>query len=87
MNIGGIEIQINRKHIKNMHLYVKPPDGHVEVSAPLSISEKSIEILSVPACRGLGGSKRFLLNSRVKQSVNMFQVKRFIFGDKNIFYK
>ena len=44
MNIGGIEIQINRKHIKNMHLYVKPPDGHVEVSAPLSISEKSIEI-------------------------------------------
>ena len=44
MNISGIEIQINRKHIKNMHLYVKPPDGHVEVSAPMNISEKSIEI-------------------------------------------
>lgn len=44
MNIGGIEVSINRKPIKNLHLYVKPPDGHVEVSAPLNISEKSIEI-------------------------------------------
>lgn len=44
MNIGGIDILINRKPIKNLHLYVKPPDGHVEVSAPLNISEKSIEL-------------------------------------------
>lgn len=42
IEISGITIEINRKAIKNMHLYVKPPDGHVEVSAPLNLPEESI---------------------------------------------
>lgn len=44
LTINGIPIRINRKSIKNMHLYVKPPDGHVEVSAPLNLSDESIEM-------------------------------------------
>ena len=27
--ISGIPIDVQKKNIKNMHLYVKPPDGHV----------------------------------------------------------
>lgn len=27
-----------------MHLYVKPPDGHVEVSAPVNLSDESVEL-------------------------------------------
>jgi len=46
MNINGIEIRINRKKIKNLHLYVKPPDGHVEISAPLEISEQALELFA-----------------------------------------
>ncbi len=42
--INGIPIIIHRKSIKNMHLYVKPPDGHVEVSAPLNLSDESVEL-------------------------------------------
>ena len=42
--INGIPIRIIRKPIKNMHLYVKPPDGHVEVSAPLNLSDESVEM-------------------------------------------
>ena len=42
--IAGIPVRIIKKDIKNMHLYVKPPDGHVEVSAPLSLSEESIQM-------------------------------------------
>ena len=42
--INGIPTKINRKSIKNMHLYVKPPDGHVEVSVPMSLSDESIEM-------------------------------------------
>lgn len=30
-------------YIKNMHLQVKPPDGHVVISAPLSVDDKAIE--------------------------------------------
>lgn len=41
--ISGINVQVNKKNIKNLHLYVKPPLGKVTVSSPLRISDKSIE--------------------------------------------
>ena len=42
--INGIEVSVVKKSIKNMHLYVKPPEGHVEVSAPINLSDESIEL-------------------------------------------
>lgn len=42
LKIAGFSVKIVKKDIKNMHLYVKPPDGHVEVSAPLYLSDDSI---------------------------------------------
>ena len=44
MMINGIEVSVTKKTIKNLHLYVKPPDGHVEVSAPSNLSNESIEM-------------------------------------------
>lgn len=41
--ISGIPIEVCKKSIKNMHLYVKPPNGYVTVSAPLSMSDEAIE--------------------------------------------
>lgn len=41
--ISDIPIEICKKGIKNMHLYVKPPNGRVTVSAPLSMSDEAIE--------------------------------------------
>lgn len=43
LNISGIPIEVCKKNIKNMHLYVKPPNGNVTVSAPLSMSDDAIE--------------------------------------------
>jgi predicted metal-dependent hydrolase len=43
LNISGIPIEVCKKDIKNMHLYVKPPNGSVMVSAPLTISDEAIE--------------------------------------------
>jgi predicted metal-dependent hydrolase len=43
MVISGIPITVEKKNIKNMHLYVKPPKGNVTVSAPLSMSDEAIE--------------------------------------------
>ena len=42
LEVAGIPVKIIKKKIKNMHLYVKPPDGHVEVSAPEHLSDESI---------------------------------------------
>jgi predicted metal-dependent hydrolase len=43
LNVSGIPIEVCKKNIKNMHLYVKPPNGFVTVSAPLSMSDAAIE--------------------------------------------
>jgi len=43
INLSGIPIEVCKKNIKNMHLYVKPPNGRVTVSAPLSMNDKAIE--------------------------------------------
>ena len=37
MTLGGIDIEVVQKSIKNVHLSVLPPEGQVRVSAPLHI--------------------------------------------------
>ena len=44
IEVSGISIHVEKKNIKNMHLYVKPPEGRVEVSAPMTLSDESIEL-------------------------------------------
>ena len=41
--IDGIPVEVNRKKIKNMYLYVKPPAGAVTVSAPMRMPRQDIE--------------------------------------------
>ena len=41
--ISGIPVEINKKNVKTMRLYVKPPNGDIMVSAPLTMSNDVIE--------------------------------------------
>lgn len=43
LNVSGISIEVYKKDIKNLHLYVKPPNGNVMVSVPLAMSDEAIE--------------------------------------------
>lgn len=42
LEIAGIPVQVLHKDIKHLHLYVKPPDGRVEVSAPAHLPDESV---------------------------------------------
>ena len=42
LNIAGIPVEVIRKNIKHLHLYVKPPDGHALVTAPRLMSDAEI---------------------------------------------
>ena len=42
--ISDITVEIIKKKIKNLHLSVMPPDGKVRVSAPMHLSDESIEM-------------------------------------------
>lgn len=59
--ISGIPIDIHKKNIKNMHLQIKPPNGQVVISAPLSMDDKAIEVY---ARTNLGW---------IKKQIEMFQ--------------
>lgn len=42
--IGGIDVEIFRKKIKNMHIGCYPPNGRVRVAVPESVSDEAIMI-------------------------------------------
>ncbi|KAB8292039.1 metal-dependent hydrolase [Bifidobacterium avesanii] len=41
--MAGIAVRLTRKPIKNLYVRVKPPDGRVEISAPMRMSMRRIE--------------------------------------------
>ena len=43
MLINNIEVKVEKKKIKNIHLYVKPPHGDVLVTCPINCSDESVE--------------------------------------------
>lgn len=42
LQLNDIDVEITQKNIKNVHLSVYPPAGHVRVSAPVSMDAESI---------------------------------------------
>lgn len=42
MDLGGIQIDVIRKDIKNVHLSVLPPDGRVRLSAPRRMKDETL---------------------------------------------
>lgn len=42
LEVSGLNVEVVRKPIKNLHLSVYPPDGHVRVSAPETLSMEAV---------------------------------------------
>jgi predicted metal-dependent hydrolase len=42
--VGGIQVKVYRKGIKNLHLGVYPPSGRVRVAAPLRVSDDAVRL-------------------------------------------
>jgi predicted metal-dependent hydrolase len=42
--VSGIPIQVVRKPIKNLHLSVCPPDGHVRLAVPLAMTDDNLRL-------------------------------------------
>ncbi len=47
ITVNGIDVEIVRKDIKNLHLAVYPPDGHVRVAVPMHISDDNVRLAVV----------------------------------------
>ena len=69
--VNDTEVSVTKKAIKNMHLYVKPPDGRVEVSAPLSLSDESI-VLFIRAKIGWIRRQQEKFRKQLRQTVREY---------------
>ena len=47
MTVGGVEVAVIRKAIKNLHLGVYPPNGRVRVATPLAVSDEAVRLAVV----------------------------------------
>ncbi len=47
ITVNGIDVQIVRKSIKNLHLAVYPPNGHVRVAVPEHVSDDNVRLAVV----------------------------------------
>lgn len=45
--VSNIDIEIQKKKIKNMHLSVLPPDGKVRISAPVNTKDEAIKLFAI----------------------------------------
>jgi len=44
LNIGGIDVELVRKPIKNIHFGVYPPDGRVRIAVPLTVNNEAARL-------------------------------------------
>lgn len=44
LEVAGIEVQVVRKNIKNLHLGVYPPEGRVRVAAPKRVDDEAVRL-------------------------------------------
>ena len=47
ISVGGIDVQIDRKEIKNLHIGVYPPHGRVRVATPVNIDNEAVRLAIV----------------------------------------
>ena len=47
MEVGGIDVEVRRKAIKNLHVGVYPPDGKVRVAAPQHLDDEAVRLAIV----------------------------------------
>lgn len=65
--IGDLTVEVVRKAIKNLHLGVYPPDGHVRIAAPLHIGDEAVR-LAVITRLGWIRRKQQAFNRQERQS-------------------
>lgn len=64
LEIGGETVLVIRKRIANVYLRVKPPDGHLEVTAPLALSDDQIRAFIDGKHRWIATTRDRLARSR-----------------------
>ena len=80
LTVNGVDVQIIRKDIKNLHLTVHPPDGQVRVSAPRNITDDNVRLAIVSKIHWIK-KKRKAFEGQARQTE-----RRYISGECHYFF-
>ena len=47
ISVSGLQVDVVRKDIKNLHLGVYPPEGRVRVAAPLRVDDEAVRLMVI----------------------------------------
>lgn len=67
LQIGGIDVEVVRKEIKNLHVGVYPPTGRVRVAAPRRLGDEAVR-LAIISRLGWIRRQRAAFESQLRQS-------------------
>lgn len=79
MIFNGIDIEIERKPIKNLHLAVYPPDGRVHISVPIDYDDERIRMYILQKWIWIEEKREMLL------SYNRLPERQYISGETHYF--
>ena len=58
IEVGGINIQVEKKQIKNMYIRVMPPEGYVRIAVPENTTDDAIRMFAVSRIAWIKRQKR-----------------------------
>lgn len=79
ITIGNVEIDVIRKDIKNMHLAVYPPNGHIRLAVP---NKTDFEVVRLFAISKLGWIKKHVQSFQAQRRETP---RRYISGESHYF--
>ncbi|MGB1249326.1 MAG: M48 family metallopeptidase [Candidatus Promineifilaceae bacterium] len=81
MQVGGIDVRVTRKGIKNLHIAVHPPDGQVRVAAPDRMTDDNIRLAVVNKLRWIRKQQAtFAAQVRQSQREMVTGESHYVFG-------
>lgn len=81
--VGGIEVEVVRKDIKNVHLSVHPPKGRVTVAAPAYMKLENIRLFVIAKVAWIREQqKRLQLQDRETSRVFLNRESHYVWGQR-----
>jgi predicted metal-dependent hydrolase len=83
LTVNGIEVQIVRKDIKNLHLGVYPPDGRVRVAVPKHVTDDNVRLAVISKLRWIKKQQQdFKEQSRQSERQYLSGECHYVFGKR-----
>lgn len=85
IRLGKTEIDVTFKDIKNVHLSVNPPDGHVRISAPSRMNLETIRVFAIAKLGWIRKQQSIIRNQeRETERLYIDRESHYLWGERKL---